>query len=641
MMRGDGWVRRLATGALWAGVGRATAMAGFAGLAAMLTLEAFGSFAHGRAAVLLLGPVVSLGLAMTVMRRIPQAPDDAAAAGALALGWSVALAVGSLIGALWLTFDGGWMAAALPAYGALFFGGQAARALERPALGALPLGAAALAAAAGAALGADPAAAWATSLWAAAAGQAALLLRALPRPRVRSARAPLAEALPLTLSLAARGASWQAPLLLLPLVAGAEAVGAFALALLAAQAPLAALGGVAGAAGPRLSSALGRGDVSAARSAARAARLGGLAAAAGLGLGAAGVLAGLGGAAGAAAGPAAILAAAVAVQAVEAPLGLRLLAAGRGRAEAGVQVLGAAVAAAATLAFSPGAGAAGAAAAVLVSGAARLALAWRRARAPETDGVPDAPRDASSVEADREPSAARRCDGRARSRAAAVPVLDAVGGPEAPTPTDVETARDDRPGSLPAGLGRVTAPARGQLWAAIRADHARLGPGRRIWPDLFVHKTFRAVASYRLLRTARLGRRRWWPVAALWHRHCCLAVSAEIAWAAEIGPGLRILHGFAVVVLPCARIGPGATLSHGATVGYRARPEAPTVPVSSGEVGAGAFVGPYAIVQARLGAGSILAPHSVLRDDAPAGWTVGGAPARPLRRLGGASRDAA
>ncbi|MFO7854301.1 MAG: hypothetical protein R6V44_03585, partial [Paracoccaceae bacterium] len=283
------------------------------------------------------------------------------------------------------------------------------------------------------------------------------------------------------------------------------------------------------------------------------------------------------------------------------------------------------------------------AAAVLAGAAARLALAWRRAPAPETAAdaagrVRDAAEAASGAEGE---AAACRDDAPARARAAVAPVRDVLDGPAAPTAAGGGAARDDGREPRGAGADARPAPARAGLWAAIRTDHARLGPGRRIWPDLFLHKTFRVVASYRLLRAARLGRRRWWPVAALWHRHCCLTLSAEIAWRAEIGPGLRILHGFAVVILPCARIGPGATLSHGATVGYRARPEAPTVPVSIGEVGAGAFVGPYAIVQARLGAGSILAPHSVLREDAPAGWTVGGAPARPLRRLGGAARDAA
>lgn len=180
--------------------------------------------------------------------------------------------------------------------------------------------------------------------------------------------------------------------------------------------------------------------------------------------------------------------------------------------------------------------------------------------------------------------------------------------------------------------------------AAIRADHARLETGGgavRLLRDALWHKTFRAVCSYRLYRAARMSRgpaaRLLTPVAGLWHRRTCLAISAEIAWQAEIGPGLRILHGFGVVILPCARIGAGVTLAHGACVGYRAAPERPRERLSVGVVEDGCFVGPFAFVQARMGRGSVLAPHGVLRADAPPMSVLVGAPARVARRIGDAA----
>lgn len=180
------------------------------------------------------------------------------------------------------------------------------------------------------------------------------------------------------------------------------------------------------------------------------------------------------------------------------------------------------------------------------------------------------------------------------------------------------------------------------LAKAIRADHARLrGPGAglmRLCLDGVLHKTFRCILSYRLYRAARRSPR--WralaAVAALWHRWTSLAIKAEIAWQAEIGPGLRMLHGFGVVILPCARIGAGVTLAHGAIVGYR--PDARSgQPRGAGVVGDGCFIGPYAMVWAELGEGATLASHSVLIRSGGPGEVMIGAPAEPLRRRAAAA----
>jgi serine acetyltransferase len=180
------------------------------------------------------------------------------------------------------------------------------------------------------------------------------------------------------------------------------------------------------------------------------------------------------------------------------------------------------------------------------------------------------------------------------------------------------------------------------LFAQIRADHARLRGGRcglaRLALDALSHKTFRVLCSYRLYRRARMSRAPGWRIATpfclIHHRWTCLAIGAEIAWEAEIGEGCRILHGFGIVILPCAKIGRGVTLTHGTIVGYRGSPEAPQVARSIGVVEDDCFVGPYAMVWARMGAGSILSPHGVLTHDAPPLSVLAGSPARVVRKLG-------
>lgn len=168
-------------------------------------------------------------------------------------------------------------------------------------------------------------------------------------------------------------------------------------------------------------------------------------------------------------------------------------------------------------------------------------------------------------------------------------------------------------------------------------------PGRRgglsrLLLDALSHKTFRVLCSYRLYRQSRVSRSIGWralaPLCLLYHRWTCLAIGAEVAWEAEIGEGCRILHGFGMVILPCARIGRGVTLTHGTIVGYRASPDEPNVARSVGVVGDDCFVGPYAMVWARMGAGSILSPHSVLMHDTPPLSVLVGAPAKVIRRLG-------
>ncbi|SET72026.1 Serine acetyltransferase [Oceanicella actignis] len=609
-------LRRAAAGVALAAAGRGGALAAMWVLAAALPLEAFGAFAHARSLVLLLAPLASLGFSVTTMRRIPQlraAGRPAAAAGHFALGTLVSVGIGALGAVLGLAAPGvdavsGAALAGLPAIAVLFHGTQAARALDRPFWAYAPMGLAAAAAAGATATlalgGASSAleAAWLQSgaMTVAAFLQTRALARALGPARFPAPLKWLSEAAPLTASLMARGWSVQGPFLLLAFWSPDSALGMFGLCMTMAQAARVAASGANGAAAPALNVAMlapGRGG---ARRVARWSQLVSLGAAAGVSAALMAVWLGVGPLVAphradelAAAAPMlALLLGAAMVQALEAPLGQALIGAGRGRRELRIQWISAIAATATAAAAAPSLGGAGAAAAMLCGALARLGLFHWALR-----------RDGWSAE----PAAADE--------------LDELRGLSA-------------------------------LRAAIRADHARLaGAGhsaRRILRDALMHKTFRVVCSYRFYRAARLARRRWIraliPLTALWHRWACLSIGAEIAWQAEIGPGFRLLHGFGVVILPCARIGRNVTMAHGACVGYRAKPERPRAPLSSGVVGDGCFIGPFSFVWARMGAGSVLAPLSILRDDAPPGSILAGAPARRVRALaeagGGEADDA-
>lgn len=194
------------------------------------------------------------------------------------------------------------------------------------------------------------------------------------------------------------------------------------------------------------------------------------------------------------------------------------------------------------------------------------------------------------------------------------------------------------------GAGRLTPPPEGRraLFEALRADHARLreerggppGTTARLLRDALLHKTFRALAAHRLERAAYAGGGAWRLLrlpCALWRRHAHLTAGLEIARQARIGPGCRLLHGFGIVILPCARIGANVTLCMGAGVGARDRPGPDGRHASPGEVEDGGFVGPYSMVWARLGAGGTLAAQSVLTRPSPPGALMAGAPAREKR----------
>lgn len=249
-------------------------------LSALLPIAAFGEFMYARGIVLFAGPFMALGLTVTAMQRIPaylEAGDPARAAGFLRTLTATVLIVSTAVAILAalaapLVLPPVRAAvlqaslAALPGFAALVAHMQAARAMGRvtlayamPSLGQ-PLGfaAAALAAVWGFGVASPLAigALFSASMLVAAAIQLAGLAR-MPElrgaPPVAERRLWLAQALPLTLSLAAQGITASGPLLILGLHADGTALGIFGFYQAAMQGLLIFNTAIFGATNPRLS----------------------------------------------------------------------------------------------------------------------------------------------------------------------------------------------------------------------------------------------------------------------------------------------------------------------------------------------------------------------------------------------------
>ena len=134
-----------------------------------------------------------------------------------------------------------------------------------------------------------------------------------------------------------------------------------------------------------------------------------------------------------------------------------------------------------------------------------------------------------------------------------------------------------------------------------------------------------AAISVLLLRLAQwCGRRVPWIAGALKQLNHVIT-GADIAWRAEIGPGLRMNHPTGVVIGPHARIGPNCILQSGVTIGGRGLQASPVIG-SDVLIGSGAkILGPV-----RIGDRCVVGANAVVVRDVAAGATVAGVPARPL-----------
>lgn len=114
------------------------------------------------------------------------------------------------------------------------------------------------------------------------------------------------------------------------------------------------------------------------------------------------------------------------------------------------------------------------------------------------------------------------------------------------------------------------------------------------------------------------------PLAALYRSYATVVTSIDLPTSTRVGPGLRIWHGYALVVHAQAVIGAGVTLRHSTTIGERTPGRGAPTLGDHVDVGAQcAVLGPVTI-----GQGASLGSGAVVLSDCPPGGTMVGNPAR-------------
>jgi serine O-acetyltransferase len=111
------------------------------------------------------------------------------------------------------------------------------------------------------------------------------------------------------------------------------------------------------------------------------------------------------------------------------------------------------------------------------------------------------------------------------------------------------------------------------------------------------------------------------------------AAGMDISWKTVIGSGLRIQHGYGLVINYNAVIGRNVTLFHGVTIGAKEEPTDHGLAVNCPTIEDEVWIGAHAVIigNVRVGKGSIIAPGSIVTKDVEPYTTVAGNPAKLLK----------
>lgn len=159
--------------------------------------------------------------------------------------------------------------------------------------------------------------------------------------------------------------------------------------------------------------------------------------------------------------------------------------------------------------------------------------------------------------------------------------------------------------------------------------------GRLLLQALVLKRAFRPIATTRLLQwtAEKPARGLLRPPLLLLHAFFRWVAKVDFPHQISLGRGLRIDHGWGLVINASARIGDNVTLYHGVTLGQSDHVDADGLrstryPVIEDDV----WIGPHAIVVgARVGKGSRIAGGAFVNRDVPPGSLVVGNPSQVVR----------
>jgi serine O-acetyltransferase len=150
-------------------------------------------------------------------------------------------------------------------------------------------------------------------------------------------------------------------------------------------------------------------------------------------------------------------------------------------------------------------------------------------------------------------------------------------------------------------------------------------------------RTFRPVIT---MRWCQISRRKGFvgklllPFCKVLHKFATHLAGMDFPWSTQIGPGLALTHGWALVVNAGATIGSNVTLFHGVTLGRRDRilPDGrrdTSYPVIEDDV----WIGPHAVIVGgvRIGCGSRIGAGAFVTEDVPPYSVVVGNPGRIVK----------